>query len=336
MISYNFRTDKTGRRVKWFESLNLSEIMPPNGRILRSIAVPRVSGTIQNVKVRNYIKSEFNTKYWNIETDEHVINTPLNPQTSFTNLIITLKPVVPVLSKKRLIIAAHFDSKYLEFSENHEIPDRDPSSSKFVGATDSAWSCSLLVAMGKAIELEMKTLKITSLYHNVQFIFFDGEEAVKHWSQDDSLYGSRALADKWSKLPLDSPDSLENIELFLLLDLLGSEDAKKIYSFHPEGSFLDNLFKRLIQIELTHNNNNFHIEFFQEAFDYKHLSGMAVEDDHTPFQVLGVNVLHLIPLPFPASWHTSRDTIEESLHPESCEKLAIIIYKFIKEFLVNK
>ena len=32
----------------------------------------------------------------------------------------------------------------------------------------------------------------------LQMVFFDGEEAFVEWSQTDSLYGARHLAEKWS------------------------------------------------------------------------------------------------------------------------------------------
>lgn len=31
----------------------------------------------------------------------------------------------------------------------------------------------------------------------LKFVFFDGEEAVERWTQDDSTYGARKLANKW-------------------------------------------------------------------------------------------------------------------------------------------
>jgi hypothetical protein len=35
--------------------------------------------------------------------------------------------------------------------------------------------------------------------------------------------------------------------------------------------------------------------------------GGLVEDDHVPFMQRGVEILHLIPSPFPTVWHTSED-----------------------------
>lgn len=298
--------------------LNLDPILPPNGTILKSIAIPRVSGTLDSAKVRQFIKSQFDSKFWEIEEDSHVMNTAHGQSTEFVNLIITLK-TRKVSSEKRLILAAHYDSKLLE-AEGKKSFDFSKQS-EFIGATDSAWSCALMIALARAIQAESKK----KLKQNFQLIFFDGEEAVQHWSKTDSLYGSRALALKWSKLSKESFNSLDKINLMILLDLLGSKDATKIYSFHSDNSFVGKEFKKLIEIEGEYSNDP---SIFQESNQFKHLNGLAIEDDHTPFLPFKVPVLHLIPVPFPSVWHTPADTIE-ALDRDLCEKISRIIYKFI-------
>ena len=53
----------------------------------------------------------------------------------------------------------------------------------------------------------------------VQIIFFDGEEAFVSWTATDSLYGSRHLANLWR-------DEIDDIDLFILLDLIGAPVMK--------------------------------------------------------------------------------------------------------------
>ncbi|KAG8143596.1 putative Glutaminyl-peptide cyclotransferase 2 protein [Naja naja] len=62
----------------------------------------------------------------------------------------------------RLVFACHYDSKYFP---------RDKHGRVFVGATDSA------------------------------LLFFDGEEAFREWSETDSLYGARHLAEHMGRTP---------------------------------------------------------------------------------------------------------------------------------------
>ncbi len=308
------------------DSLDLDPILPPSGSILKSIAIPRVSGSIGISQVRSIIKSQFPTDLWNIEEDSHVIDSPHGPSTTFTNLIFTLKRGSD--GDHRVILAAHYDSKLLE-SEGI-LPEISVESleSQFIGATDSAWSCALMIGIGKSIQKSKSSLK-----RNFQLIFFDGEEAVRHWSSSDSLYGSRALASKWSRLPVDHFNSLKRIDLMVLLDLLGSRDANVFYSFHPEKTVPDNNFRELIEIESVLFPET--TRSFQESKQFKEFRGQAVEDDHTPFLPFGVPVLHLIPIPFPQVWHKFSDTID-ALDRETCHKLSIIIYEFIKSKIFIK
>lgn len=75
-----------------------------------------------------------------------------------------------------------------------------------------------------------------------QFVFFDGEEAFESWTDDDSLYGSRHLANKWNqkrfphtledreRCPGDYVSELDRIDVLVLLDLLGAANPH-FYSF---------------------------------------------------------------------------------------------------------
>lgn len=63
---------------------------------------------------------------------------------------------------------------------------------------------------------------------SIMFVFFDGEEAFVEWGPKDSIYGARNLAKKW-----DGENFLHKIDIFMLLDLLGSPDPT-FYSLNPE------------------------------------------------------------------------------------------------------
>ena len=63
-----------------------------------------------------------------------------------------------------------------------------------------------------------------------QLVFLDGEEAFIDWTDTDSIYGARHLAQKWQESPFPDNNSenniLDSIDLFVLLDLLGSKDPR--------------------------------------------------------------------------------------------------------------
>ena len=71
----------------------------------------------------------------------------------------------------------------------------------------------ILQSVSKAADL------LRESYVKLQIVFFDGEEAFVSWTATDSLYGSRHLANVWK-------DEIDNIDLFILLDLIGAPGMK--------------------------------------------------------------------------------------------------------------
>ena len=62
------------------------------------------------------------------------------------------------------------------------------------------------------------------------------------------------------------------------------------------------------------------------------LTYSGVEDDHLPFLERGVPILHLIPTPFPRSWHRLSDD-GANLHPPTIKDLSNILAAFVAEYL---
>ena len=75
----------------------------------------------------------------------------------------------------------------------------------------------------------------------LQFIFFDGEEAFRQWTDTDSLYGSRHLASVWKNTPYQFQgirgNTLDRIDIFMLLDLLGAKNPSLKSSQKPTEVF---------------------------------------------------------------------------------------------------
>ncbi len=343
---YNIKNSNVERVHKSTHGhLRLDDIMPPSGHILKSIAVPRVSGTLANAQVRSFIKSNFNEEYWDIEEDVHLVDSQHGSGTTFTNLIFPFKTKSADPAAKRIILSAHYDSKLLEAEGMPPDVSIEGMQSEFIGAIDSAWSCALMIGIAQAIEREViekqqivneyesklgkSKIKSNEISINFQLVFFDGEEAVKRWSQDDSLYGSRALANKWSQLPVSDFNSLPNIKCLILLDLLGASE-NDFYDFNPMASEPSRMFRRLAEIEAElFAFAAADTKLFKSTRRFDGMGGLAVEDDHTPFIPFGVPILHLIPIPFPQVWHTPRDTID-ALKENTCERLSIVLYEFMR------
>lgn len=139
------------------------EYLPP-------LLVPRVAGTPENARVRDFIVHHFQTLGWHVELDRFNDSTPLGTK-SFANIIATRNPD----ATDRLVLAAHYDSKYFADFE-------------FVGATDSAVPCAILMDVAESLN---RILPATRSSTTLQIIFFDGEEAFVRWSDTDSTYGAR-------------------------------------------------------------------------------------------------------------------------------------------------
>ena len=138
-----------------------------------------------------------------MEEDSFTDTTPIGVK-SFTNVIATFHPDAP----RRVILSAHFDSKYHPNYPDNQVRrcpallcHKENDISQFVGATDSAAPCAMLLDLAEAFTPLLKARKerLESGMEDhkdisettLQLVFFDGEEAFVKWSETDSLYGSR-------------------------------------------------------------------------------------------------------------------------------------------------
>ncbi|XP_054159915.1 glutaminyl-peptide cyclotransferase-like [Oppia nitens] len=252
---------------------------------LTNIAIPRVSGTSGNSKVREYIIKSMKELGWTVSLDMFVDITPRGRK-SFANIIATNNDKIC----KRRVIACHYDSKYFP-------------SFPFIGATDSAVPCALIIHLVRKLHKQFDSHRSLNKELTIEFIFFDGEESFNDWTAMDSLYGSRHLANKWqntrSKCPKMNND-LNGIDIMILLDLIGAKNmAFRNYFFNSKG-----FYATLMSIEKKYNNNK------NQLFPSNGLSLDVIDDDHRPFLLKGVPVLHLISQPFPSVWHTKQDDIK--------------------------
>ena len=292
---------------------------------LSRILIPRVPGSANILKVNQYIQSSFKDLGWTVEEDAFTSNTP-HGNKPFRNIIATLNP----MACKRLVLACHYDSKDMGVKNGKE----------FLGATDSAVPCSMMIHLARSLDSALKKRKLTHPSQTtLQMIFFDGEEAFQDWTATDSLYGSRHLANKWNRSPVDSGtpcldrnvvSELDRIELFVLLDLLGTP-APKFYSFFPE---TDDSYARMYHLEKNFNRAG--LMRTKQGRETKYFTGQrsfgGIEDDHVPFMKKGVKILHIITSPFPSVWHKMTDD-ERALDHTTIRNLINIFKAFVVEYM---
>jgi Zn-dependent M28 family amino/carboxypeptidase len=139
--------------------------------------------------------------------------------------------------------------------------------------------------------------------YSIWLLWTDGEEAFAKWSADDSLYGTKHLAQKWQQ-----DGTAKKIKAFLLVDMIGDADLdiqKETFST-PWLSAL---------VYKAASNLGYQSHFYQfEA---------GVEDDHVPMLKAGIPSVDIIDLDYGynnAYHHTPEDTIDKL----SAKSLAIV------------
>ncbi|XP_052899392.1 glutaminyl-peptide cyclotransferase-like [Anopheles moucheti] len=281
---------------------------------LENLLVERVVGTAGHENVKNYIVEQMKRLGYTVDLDEFEQTVPILGKVRFGNIIASLNPN----AERNLVLACHYDSKH--------FPGQ-----KFIGATDSAVPCAMLITMAAALEPYLQSAKArTDL--NLQFIFFDGEEAIQNWSEKDSLYGARHLAEQ-----MERNNTLKKMDMLVLLDLLGTPEPN-FYSYFPE---TENWYVHLLHVErrldeLGHleNYSTSSVSTTQKSIAYfkPHSISAQIEDDHIPFLRRGVPVLHVIPHPFPDVWHRLEDN-GDIVDVPTVRNLIRIFSVFVIEYL---
>jgi hypothetical protein len=123
-------------------------------------------------------------------------------------------------------------------------------------------------------------------------VWFDGEEAIVEWTDNDSLYGSRHLAARWA-----SEGMLPRIKALINVDMIGDRNLRLVQEYASTPWLRDLIWET--GRELGYNRY------------FTSLTG-AVQDDHIPFVSMRVPAVDLIHDYGGAgsTWHTPQDTME--------------------------
>jgi glutaminyl-peptide cyclotransferase len=137
--------------------------------------------------------------------------------------------------------------------------------------------------------------------YSVWLVWTDGEEAVQKWSDTDSLYGTRHLAEKWEK-----DGTLKKIKALMVMDMIGDADLDIQRNTNCTPWLLDLIYAAAESLG------------YQSHF---YAREGPIDDDHLPFVKRGVPSADVIDLDYGYNnvfHHTPQDTMDK-LSPKSLE-----------------
>jgi len=250
---------------------------------------PRPPGSAANHALQNYILTELRKDGCEIIEDAFTAKTPQGV-IAMKNILARFpgKPSGSGVSRRAIAITGHFDTKF--------FPGR-----KFVGASDGGSSTGLLLELARVLAHQQRI-------DDVYLAFLDGEEAFGEWSDTDSLYGSRHLADRWGK-----DGTLRRLKGLINVDMIGDKNLDI-----PQETNGSAALNKLIWN--TASDLGYKAFFISQQ--------IAEEDDHIPFIRAGAPAVDLIDIDYPP-WHTDTDTMDK-LSAQSMEIVGTVVYEVIQ------
>jgi glutaminyl-peptide cyclotransferase len=255
--------------------------------VQRAVAFgPRPAGSEASRRMQSWIVQELKAQGWEVVEDRFTARTPVG-DLEMCNLIAKK----PGLTGRAVALTGHTDTKRFPF--------------RFVGANDGGSSTAVLLELARG-------LRDQPFRNDVWLVFFDGEEAVREWSDSDSLYGSRHLAGKMA-----SDGSLSRLLALINVDMIGDRDLHLL----DEDASTPALRRRL-RAAAARLGYSQHVE----------TTPQAVEDDHIPFLQKGVDAIDLIDFdygPGNAYWHKPEDTLDK-LSAESLKITGSLVMEMVR------
>lgn len=245
---------------------------------------PRPSGSEAIEKTRKYIVAELEKAGLKVQLDEFEAQTPRGPRK-----MVNIRAARAGSKPSIIALTGHYDTKLFD-------------NVSFVGASDGGSSAAWVLEMARA------TLNL-KLENTLEFIFFDGEEAVVEWTDTDSVYGSRHDVNRRFGAGV-----LRQLKALILVDMIGDKNL----NMRRETQSTDWL-KAIIW------NTAHSLGYTREFLDDQ----QEISDDHVPYLRAGVPSVDLIDFDYPY-WHTAADTLDKT-SPHSLKIVGDVIYLSLPE-----
>ncbi len=235
----------------------------------------RPSGSDALGRAATYIKAQLEEYGLTVEDQVFIAQTPLGPK-QFRNIVAKTR-VQPGGPNRVIIIGSHYDTKFF-------------TNITFVGANDGGSSSGALLEIAR----------IAAEQPSLWFVFFDGEEAMVQYGDEDGLWGSKFFVED-----LKGKNQVGQVKAMVLLDMIGDKNLNVTVN----GSLISPAFDAS------------RAAGFRDYFAY---GGNGMLDDHVPFMRVGIPAVDLIDFEFGSKpglndyWHTEKDTLDK-ISPRSLE-----------------
>jgi hypothetical protein len=241
---------------------------------------PRPAGSPALAETRKYIEGELKSYGLAVHEEPFTAETPVG-KVDMVNVVAELPGASPDL----LLITSHYDTKRLK---------------DFVGANDGGSSTGALLEIARVVAEGAKTQKPDM---TIDFVFFDGEEAVIEWQGTDNTYGSRHYVDAHK-----ADGTLAKVRGMVLLDMIGDRDLDVHRELNSTRSLVDVIWQTAASLGYAKQFPN---------------TSYEIEDDHIPFLTAGIASVDLIDFqygtdnnfgpggPNNAYWHSPADTLDK-------------------------
>jgi hypothetical protein len=226
---------------------------------------PRPAGSDAIAKTRGYIVAELEKAGLKPQLDEFDARTPRG-----VKHMVNIRASRAGSKKTVIALAGHYDTKLFD-------------NLRFVGASDGGSSAAWLLEFARA----SKDLKLDN---TLEFVFFDGEEAVVEWTDEDSVYGSRHDVDRRAR-----SRTLDDLKAMILVDMIGDKNLN-IKRESQSARWLKDI------IWATAQSLGYVKEFPNDEIE--------ISDDHVPYLKAHISAVDLIDFDY-APWHTAADTLDK-------------------------
>jgi len=241
---------------------------------------PHPSGSAAIARLQDYLLSELKSYGCAVETDSFSADTPVG-RLPMKNILVKIPGEKPGV----ILLGTHYDTLLMD---------------NFVGADDAGSSTAVMLELARLLCPQHGK-------YAVWIAFFDGEEAMKHWSATDSRYGSRQMA---ARLAISG--DIKKIEAFLLADIVGGRTAQFLRESSSNPALIDLVWNTAAKL----------------GYSAIFLNDMtSAEDDHDPFMQRGVPAVDVIgDFVNNGYWHTPQDSLDKI----SAKTLAIVGHVFLE------